>query len=278
MSVPQLLDRLGTAIGVGAPAATVGVAAPVDAADLPSIVLHAQALERPMNGIGDRPAPSRTGALPVQRSIDLADPVATFLDGSTADLVSTDRLTLFLPFGPAVAADGVEVDTLTGDDISIDIDGTPVTVTSATPGSGEALATPALGTVVFGDPLPSTGLLSVAYSIGEWEVTLDRVRGELVVDVYGANDTSVDDVSRLADAALVPASRGGIAGLVSIAPVEFGEIEPPLATHGNGRRRRLTYAIDAEVELVALGGGGGPIRTVDVTSTFGPELFSVPVP
>jgi hypothetical protein len=138
--------------------------------------------------------------------------------------------------------------------------------------------------IELGEPAPATGTLALAYSIGEWEVIVDRVQGQLQVDVWAASAATVDDLSRAADAALVPANRAGIAELMSVAPVSFGAVEPPSATHGGGRRRSLVYLVDAEIEDVVLGGGGGLIRAIEVTSDLDPtadvglEQFSVPVP
>ena len=95
--------HLSTAI-VPAPA-LVGASYPSLTADLPAVVISFTGITEPMRGVGMVPAASVTGALPVTTNVDLANPVATFPD-EIVNLLSADRMTLTLPQGPLVAADG----------------------------------------------------------------------------------------------------------------------------------------------------------------------------
>jgi len=280
VTVPRLLDRLGTAIedAVSASGASVGGAEPSSAGELPTVSLSADSIVVSLAGIGARPAPSRTGALAIDRSIDLADPSVLFPDGSSAELLSADRRRMYLPFGPAVHADGTEAVTLAPGDIDVVVDGTPRDVVETTPAGDEVLASAATGELVFATPLPVTGTLEVSYFVGEWEVRADRFQGELVVDVHDGDSAVLDAISRQVVDVLVPASAGGPRELTSITPLHYGPIEPREAARGNARRRRLVYRFDAEIEDVVLQGGGGPIRIVDVASVYGPEQFEIPVP
>lgn len=278
MTVARLLDRIGAALSTitTLPASAVGTADPIAPADLPSLTLSMIDISHTLTGIGSASGPSRTGALRLDRAVDLADPVARFTDGSTAELLSPDRTTLFLPFGPVVTFDGSEVEFLTGDDLQVAVNGTAMDVVTTGPGSGEVRGDTRLGTVHFGDPLPAAGSVTLGFFIGEWEVTVDRLQGKLNVDVYAASSTEVDSLSRQADGGLVPTPIGTIAELKAISATSFGSIEPPDSIRGNARHRRLTYLVDAELEDLALDGGGGIIRSIDVTSIPGPEGFTIP--
>ena len=277
MSVSRMLRRVTEALDALPSVALVGTGSPTAANELPAIALSALDIETQLVGIGARPAPSRRGALEINEVIDLANPVAVFADGSEVDLVSDDRLTFFLPFGPAVTSDGVELITLGAGDVQVELDGVAQTVVPADPDPGDVRANAQLGTLEFGTALPNVGTLDVTWFLGEWEVTVHRFQGTLGVDVYAASLAEVDTLSEQIEQLLLPETQGGIEGLLSVAPSLFGPTGPAQAEAGNGRLRRLEFAVDAEIEDPLLSGGGGLIGRIDVDSAFGAETFSVPV-
>lgn len=273
-----MLDRVSAALGTISPApAIAGIGTPTAASELPAVVVSAVDIEERLTGIGSRPAPSRRGALAIDDDFDLTDPVAVFADGSEVALVSLDRATFFLPFGPAVSSDGIELVTLGSADITVAIDSVAQTIVSGDPAAGEVRANAQLGTLDFGTPLPATGQLNVSWFLGEWEVTVHRFQGTLAVDVYAATVAEINTISRAIETILIPEALGGISGLQSASPRFFGPVGSPQEAVGSGRLRRIEFKVDAEIEDPVLLGGGGLISRVDVDSTFGSEVFSIPV-
>jgi|GEM_PF-3629408 len=273
-----MLDRIANALsGLPVPPALAGNASPTTAGELPAVALGAQDITTQLTGIGARPAPSRRGALPLSSSFDLSNPITTFPDGSEVDLVSADRTTFFLPFGPAVASDGIALTILGASDITVAIDAVDQTVVSVDPAAGQVRVNSQLGTIEFGTALAATGQLDVAWFVGEWEAAVHRFQATLVVEIYGANAADIDSLSAAIEEAMIPETDGGIAGLLSVAPKWFGSTGPRLADAANARLRRLEFEVDAEIEDPVLAGGGGLIGQIDVDSTFGPEQFSIPV-
>lgn len=120
--------------------ALVGATYPTVTGDLPALVVSFSDVQSRLQGIGRLPAPSETGALQVTTIVDLADPVATFPD-ATVLLLSNDRLTLSLPHGPLVAADGTAT-TFAGGDLHVTVGATTFTVVDAAPGAGEVQPDP----------------------------------------------------------------------------------------------------------------------------------------
>lgn len=269
--VDAIADRLSSTL-VGPPAT--GAAEPATPADLPAVVIAVEDAGQTLTAIGARPAPSRTGALPVSQSHDLADPTLTFPDGEVVDLVGPDRRVLHFAYGPVVASDGTEVDALASADLAVELDGSPVDVVTSAPAAGEVRGDPALGELTFGTPLPATGTVRADYWIGEWEVATQRYQGTLVVSQVAATAAAVDSLTREVEAALARAVAPAVPGLFSLRPIAFGPIG---ATEGAPamRRQALRYQFDFEAEDPVLGTGGGLIARIAVDATFGPEQFDV---
>ena len=110
--------------------ALVGSTYPTVAGDLPAVVLSFGDVVQKLASVGRLPAQSESGALPVTTSVDLADPVATFPD-ATVLLLSIDRLTLTLPHGPLVAADGTTT-TFGPSDLEVSVGATSFTTDAST--------------------------------------------------------------------------------------------------------------------------------------------------
>lgn len=282
MTVAQLFDALAASLGASLDPSPVqvGPIEPVVAGELPAVVLSVEDLSREIVGIGALPAQSRTGALTIDRSYDLADPVARFDDGSAATLLSPDRLRFFLPFGPAVGAEGNEVVDLTAADLRVEIDAVALEVVEATPGAGQVRGIATLGVLELGDAAPNAGQLRLVYSIGEWETTVDRFQGDLIVTVFDTDPATVESLTRQIETSIVDTEA-----ILSIASRSVDVVTGPDPDRGAARQRRLVFAFDAEIEAPRLGGGGGVIRTVSATANTGSvtgeghsETFDIPVP
>jgi hypothetical protein len=277
VSLARVVDAFAAhlAAAMADPPAVIGAMRPTRTADLPAVTLSIRAVDQKLVSIGGRPAPSRKGSLPVGQEFDLTDPTVTFPDGETVNLLSVDRRSLHFPFGPVVAADGAEVDSLGPDDLTISIEGAALPIVAPDPGSGQASGIPALGEVRFGSPVPVTGSLRVDFFIGEWEVRTARYQGELIVEAADDDAVVVEDLSADVEATLLAADASTFAGLRALRPLSLGPVvaDPGIA---QGRLRELVCAFDFELEEATLGTGGGVIGAVAVDSTYGAEVFEVP--
>src|SRR5262249_6539090 len=105
MALATLLDALRTHLqGVLSPApALVAGAYPAVAAELPAVTVSFASVSERLRGLARLPAPTQTGALRVDTTLDLANPVVVFPD-ETVRLLSTDRRTVQLVHGPIVRA------------------------------------------------------------------------------------------------------------------------------------------------------------------------------
>jgi hypothetical protein len=275
MGLAALTDALTTYLesAVEPAPALVGATYPTVTADLPALVVSFSDVETGLQGIGRLPAPSETGALEVTTTVDLTDPVATFPD-ATVLLLSNDRLTLSLPHGPLVAADGTTT-TFGGGDLHVTLGATTFTVVDAAPGAGEVQPDPDLGVLHFGTALPATGTLTAVYFVGEWEVRTERYQGVLLVETFAADADAVDTLSRSVETALLDPAGAPLAGLNRIDPTSWRAIDEAGTTRAHARGRALSFAFDYELVQPQLGAGGGLISTVSVSSTFGAEHFDV---
>jgi hypothetical protein len=253
--------------------ALIGAAYPTVTGDLPALVVSFSDVETRLQGIGRLPAPSETGALKVTTTVDLADPVATFPD-ATVLLLSNDRLTLSLPHGPLVAADGTTT-TFAGGDVQVTVGATTFTVVNAAPAAGQVQPDPDLGVLHFGAALPATGTLTAVYFVGEWEVRTERYQGALLVETFAEDADAVDALSRSVETALLDPAGTPLAGLNQIDPTSWQAIDEAGITRAHARGRALSFAFDYELVQPHLGAGGGLISTVSVSSTFGAEHFDV---
>jgi hypothetical protein len=253
--------------------ALVGATYPAAAKDLPAVVVSLSDVQQRLQGVGRLPAPSETGALSVTTAVDLAHPVATFPD-AIVSLLSNDRMTLTLPHGPLVAADGTTT-TFGGSDLHVTLGSKTFNVVDAPPKANEVQPDPDLGVLHFGAALPATGNLIASYFVGEWEVRTERYQGTLLVETFAADAHGVDTLSRSVEAAFLAPAGVGLAGLNQIAPTSWQAIEEAGPARAHARSRKLGFTFDYELVEPHLGAGGGLISTVSVSSTFGAEHFDV---
>lgn len=272
-----------------------GVVEPAAANELPAIVLSLESSARANPGLGGR-GQLMTGALPVQASIDLANPVLP--DEPSFVLVDTANRTLILPHGGLVRQDGSDpVDQPLGSvDISVTVAGVARTVVPGTPGAGEVRAEGRIGTLSFGDPFPAAGIVAVSYRLGQWEQRLERISGTLRLDVYAASATDAVALSDAAiDALLAPKAHStmrrlislALASLGSVAAVSLGSIAAPDPS-SVGRRRTARFAFTFEREVNRPDSSGGVISRIPATSRLsdggdppgfipqGTEHFTIP--
>jgi hypothetical protein len=275
MALAALIDGLSTYLesAISPAPALVGAAYPTVTGDLPALVLSVSGVQQRLQGIGRLPAPSESGALAVTTALDLAHPVATFPD-AVVTLLSNDRLTLTLPHGPLVAADGTTT-TFGAGDLHVTLGATTFNVVTTAPGPGDVQPNPDLGTLRFGAALPATGTLTARYFVGEWEVRTDRYQGVLVVEAFAADAAGVDTLSRAVETALLEPTGAPPAGLNQIEPTSWHAIDEAGTTRAQSRGRALGFTFDYELIRPQLGAGGGLISTVSVSSTFGAEHFDV---
>ncbi|MEM8960464.1 MAG: hypothetical protein AAGD38_03215 [Acidobacteriota bacterium] len=276
--LPEILATLADTLrdALGADASSVGGAQPSIAADLPAVTLSAGATRVARLGMG-RVMREQTGVFAVTASVDLAAPTIDFGD-EQVELLSADRLTLHLPHGPLVGADGSD-GPLADADLTVELDGGSLTVVAVEPQSGEVRADGRTGTLSFGTPLPATGTLEVAYHIGRWEVHSSDLSTRLDIEVAAANAEGVDslsrrlatelDVERLHD--IVPTLR-----IWRLTPLAWGPITPATGT-ADARRRQLAYDLTASWQVPILPTTGGVIRRVEVTLLI-PEPTSEELP
>lgn len=251
----------------------VGSAYPTAAADLPAVVVSISGVTQRLRGLGTLPASSAIGALAVSTTIDLAHPVATFPD-ATVVLLSADRMTLTLPHGPLVAADGTTT-AFAGTDLEVTVAATALTTVNRTPAAGEVQADPNANALHFGAALPAGGTLTATYFIGEWDVRAERYQGTLLVEAFAKDAHGVDTLSRAIEAALLAPAGQPLGGLGQISATSWQPIQEAVTGRAQARSRALGFAFDYELVEPRIGAGGGAISTVSVNSTFGAEHFDV---
>jgi hypothetical protein len=254
--------------GLVPPPELTGVVEPAAANELPAIVLSLESSARANPGLGGR-GQLMTGALPVQASIDLANPVLA--DEPSLVLVDTASRTLILPHGGLVRQDGSDpVDQPLGSgDITVTVAGVGRAVVPGAPGAGEVRAEGRVGTLAFGDPFPAAGIVAVSYRLGQWEQRLERISGTLRLDVYAASATDAVALSGAAiDALLAPKARSTMRRLISLALVSLGSVAAPDPS-AVGRRRTARFAFTFEREINRPDSSGGVISRIPATSRLG---------
>lgn len=241
--------------------ASAGTAEPIAEAELPAIVVSLPEVRRLGAGLGER-ASAMTGALPVSVGIDLANPVLPGEPGF--NLLSADRLTLVLPHGGWVKADGSE-GLMAGADLQVTVGGAPRTVVNAPPAALEVRPDAAIGTLLFGAPLPEAGSVQATYFVGQWERRMTPIAGRLALDVRAASAGDVDALSSalldtLDDAEQLPVGLKKLA-LQSLAPI--GRADVQLA---GSRGRTLNYSFEFEHQIDRPDSSGGVIRRIPIAS------------
>jgi hypothetical protein len=242
---------------------SLGLAEPAASGDLPAIVLSLETSARRAIGIGERVA-TIEGALAHEASISLAAPVLETDPSFT--LLSEDRLTLILPHGGLVRADG-SAGTLGEDDLSVRVGNTVRPVVGGPPSGAQVSCDPQVGRLTFATALPATGRVRARYFIGRWERRVALIEGVLRLDVCAA---SADDVQALSDGAvaalLAEDARASIERLLSIECRALSSIGPIEAGFGNARRRSARLAFRFEQLIDQPESSGGIIAQIPVTT------------
>jgi hypothetical protein len=215
-----------------------------------------------VSGLGADATGVMQGALSITSSIDLADPVLRF-PHETVDLVSGDRLSLTVPHGPLVGADGGTAGPLAAEDITVELDGAPLTLVAVSPAAGEFAVDRNSGLIVVADPLPAAGELKAGYFVGRWEVKTVRLSGTLHLDLFIRTNASVEDLTGQLFSLF---ANHAIAGLKKINVTAMTAIDAPDRPTGNTRTRRISFDFNYEHATPRIPTGGGVISTVDFTS------------
>lgn len=265
MPVTLLLDHLGSHLeGQLGASATIGVARPASLNELPMITLSLPVVEPTMPSVGRRSEPPLVGAIRVERSLDLADPALDF-GAERVSLLSSDRLTLQMPHGPIVRADGVGQTPFTVADLTIRLGATTFTPVTTAPGANQCRPDPATGIVTFAAPLATVGTLQLGYFIGQWEVRSERYAGALQVDSFALTAQAVEDLSNQVFEALH--EPVGVSGLRRLAATAVGSINlAEIESARDAQARTFTFRFDFEAIEVILPTGGGPIGRIAVDS------------
>lgn len=240
----------------------IGIAEP-DATSLPAVVLSLEQTERAGNGLGERATLVTDSALPWQVSIALDNPVLP--EEPSFRLLDNTRTVLILPHGGLVQHDGSE-GPLTGNDLTVKVDGTSRPVVASSPTGAQVSADPVIGQLMFGSPLPATGSVDVTYFLGQWEQRLARISGTLRVDTCSANvaDTSALSAA-VVDALLHPTAKTDVRRLLAIGLTALSSVgmpEAPVAL----RRRTARFSFVFEQEINQPESSGGIIRRVPITT------------
>lgn len=259
MTVTAMLGALADHLDGALPGnPSIGPVEPASNGDLPAVALSLADIEPTLPAIGRMPAPVRTGALQVDTSVDLADPVLR-LPGEDVTLLSPDRRLLQLPHGGIVRADGSDLPPFGVADLLVRRGATTFTPVTGTPGTGEYQPDPVTGALTFGSPLPATGTLTLRYFVGAWEVAVERYAGVVTLDAFASSAAAA---VALSDQVVELLAGGGVSGVRRLDPLTVGPVVA--AGFGNARRRRLTYRFQYEREIATIRTSGGPIRTVAV--------------
>ena len=269
-----LLAALATRLaspGLLAPAPVrIGPVAPVAADELPALVLSLPELRRLGAGLGER-ASLMTGALAVAARIDLATPFLPTEPGF--NLLSPDGLTLVLPHGGWVRADGV--DGLLGPaDLQVSVAGVAQSVVNGDPQAGQVRPNAATGTLRFGSALPPAGRVDARYFLGQWERRMTPIAGRLQISVLSAAAADVQSLSDgILDALDAQGGNGSGSGASAIPPglkklalQSLSTIHPPATGGLAARSRELHYGFEYEHVVDRPDSSGGVIRRIPVTA------------
>lgn len=262
------LDKLQSAIAdylaprLNPPMLSIGGGLPRLAAEVPAIAMSMEDVTETGAGLGADATSVMQGALSITSSIDLADPVLRF-PHETVDLVSGDRMSLTVPHGPLVNANGGPDGPLAAEDIAVEIDGAPLTLAAASPAAGEFAIDRNSGLIVVADPLPAAGEFKAGYFVGRWEVKTVRLSGTLHLDLFIRTNASVEDLTGQLFGLF---ANHAVPGLKKINVTAMTTIDVPERPTGNTRTRRISFDFNFEHATPRIPTGGGVISTVDFTS------------
>jgi len=261
VSLAVIVDHVSALLTAGLDGdTTVGDVVPTSADQVPAVTLDLDEVTSVLGGIGRIPRGTRTGALPVTTEVDLADPVLDLGGGETVTLVPADRLSVVLPHGPLVRADGTATGTFSAADLTVR-DADPWQVVAGPPTGRQVRPDPDAGLLHFGEALPATGTLHLDYRIGAWDSTVSRSQGRLRVRVT-ADGADLSSLVRTVANVLATPDPG-----IRLTPLSWGSADRTAVSPlpAGVRVQELTYRLDAEVEQPSLPTGGGVISDVAVT-------------
>jgi hypothetical protein len=242
--------------------ASVGIAEPVAAGEAPAIVLSLPTVQRlGPSGSGGGIEPM-SGALAVDIAVDLAAPFLPDLSGFS--LVTADRLSLILPHGGLVRADG-DTGALAAADFSLTVAGTPRPLMAPPPAGDGISIDPLQGVVAFATALPAAGTVAAHYHIGSWERRTTLLGGELRLVVFAA---AAADIEALSVAATRTLLNGNLPGLRSLALGELGATAPPPPDGASLRSRIARFQFKFEHVIDDPFSSGGIIRGIPITTTL----------
>jgi hypothetical protein len=270
MPASSLIAALGdhiAAIVQNAP--PVGAAAPAAGADIPRITVSLEDIVPAIRGLGSAPSAPIEGALRVNTSVDLADPLL-HTGGEEVELLSADRRTLQLPHGAVVRASGDDTPPYGTGDLLVRLGATTFTPVHQAPAAGEVQLDIPSGALTFPSPLATSGTLELGYFVGLWELHVERFAATVHLDVAAADADAAVTLSSAVEAALMPERGVQQAGFRRLEPRALLAAAPLPGISGAHRSRRLTYAAEFELIEPVIPSSGGPIRTVDVDSEFDP--------
>jgi hypothetical protein len=238
-----------------------GVSEPTAASELPAVVLWLEEVHRLGGGLGERAAMITDGALPVTARIDLANPVLS--DEPTFQLLSADNRTLVLPHGGWVKADGTR-GLLSSADLQVIVIGATRSVVNAAPGANEVRPDAAVGTLLFGSPLPNAGMVQATYVLGQWERRVMSIAGNLRIEVRAGNVADAEALS----AAVMDALEANLPrGMRKVVLGQVSAVVLPLPGGLAGMRSRsLAYTFEYEHEINQPDSSGGVIRRIPITT------------
>ncbi len=261
------LDAVVAYVTPRASSARVGIAEPVNALDLPAVVLSLDSVQRLGSGLGERSLLITNGALQWTSTIDLANPGLPE-EPSFALFTSERPRELILPHGGLRQADGGE-GPLGPADLTVLVNGVARTVVTGTPASAnEVRPDPAIGLLLFGSDLAATDVVVATYFIGQWERRVTQIGGVLRADVRAAAIGDVIAVSGAVFAALAEAAQPAIKGLRKISLTSLTSVGLPDPQRADSRGRTALYAFDYEHEVNRPDSSGGIIRRVDIDTVL----------
>ena len=258
--VTMVRDQLQAATIADLP--DVDARAPAAPSELPHVTVSVEGAAASGRGLGRVPAPPIEGALRVDTSVDLADPVL-HLQGEDVALLSDNRRVLQLPHGAVVREGGDDLPPYSTTDLLVRRGATTFTPVHAPPAAGEVQLDIPTGALTFPSPLPATGAVELGYFVGLWEIQVERFTATLVVDVAhddaNDHDTLTTAVERALSGPWPPSS-----GMRSIEPVAVSAAVPIAGLPVANRTRRLTFAVAVERIEPLIRTSGGPIRSIEV--------------
>jgi hypothetical protein len=271
MPLFTLIAALRAHVAAAVPGAPpVGSEVPVSAGDIPRVTVSLEDVVPAIRGLGAFPSGPLTGALRVETTVDLADPVLDLPDEDVA-LLSPDRRTLQLPHGAVVRASGDDTPPYAAGDLRVRLGATTFTPVHQAPAAGQVQLDIPSGSLTFADPLPAAGTLELGYFVAVWDLRVERFKATVHLDVAATSAAALETLSGALEAALA-GERPGARGFRTIEPRALSAAAPLAGIGGAHRSQRLTYAVEFESIEPVIPSSGGPIRVVEVELTLDPVV------